>query len=61
VYINTLATVQGQIEQAENPMPAVVISVEAARVDNATAKCKSVRKPHANLPNTPVDLTGAPK
>jgi len=35
VYNNTLATVKGQIQQAENPLPAVVISVEAARVDNA--------------------------
>jgi len=26
-----------------------------------SAKCKSVRKPHANLPDTPVDLIGAPK
>jgi len=35
VYNNTLATVKHHIQQAENPMPAVVISVEAARVDNA--------------------------
>ena len=35
VYNNTLATVKHQIPQAENPMPAVVISVEAMRVDNA--------------------------
>jgi hypothetical protein len=35
VYNNTLATVKCQIQQAENPTPAVVISVEAARVDNA--------------------------
>jgi len=28
---------------------------------STSAKCKSVRKPHANLPDTPVDLTGAPK
>jgi len=34
VYNNTLATVKRQIQQAENPTPAVVISVEAARVDN---------------------------
>ena len=32
---NTLATVKRQIQQAENPTPAVVISMEAARVDNA--------------------------
>jgi hypothetical protein len=35
VYNNTLATVKRQIQPAENPIPAVVISVEAARVDNA--------------------------
>jgi len=35
VYNNTLATVKRQIQQAENPTPAVVISVEVARVDNA--------------------------
>jgi len=35
VYNNTRATVKHQIEQVENPMRAVVISVEAARVDNA--------------------------
>ena len=34
VYTNTLAAVKHQIQQAENPTPAVVISVEAARVDN---------------------------
>jgi hypothetical protein len=32
---NTLATVKHQIQHAENPTPAVVISVQAARVDNA--------------------------
>jgi len=37
VYNNTLAAVKCQIQQAENPTPAVVISVEAARVDNAIA------------------------
>jgi len=35
VYNNTLAPVKRQIQQAENPTPAVVISVEAACVDNA--------------------------
>ena len=35
MYNNTLPTVKRQIQQAENPTPAVVISVEAARVDNA--------------------------
>jgi len=34
VYKNTLATVKRQTQQAKNPMPAVVISVEVARVDN---------------------------
>jgi hypothetical protein len=34
VYRNTLATVERQIQKAENPTPAVVISVEAACVDN---------------------------
>jgi hypothetical protein len=35
VYNNTFATVKRQIQQAENPTPAMVISVEAVRVDNA--------------------------
>jgi len=35
VYNNTLATVKRQIQQAENPTPAVVISTEASSVDNA--------------------------
>jgi hypothetical protein len=35
VYNSTLATVKRQIQQAENPTPAVVISTEAASVDNA--------------------------
>jgi hypothetical protein len=34
LYKNTLATVKRRIHQAENPTPAVVISTEAARVDN---------------------------
>jgi len=34
VYNSTLVTVKRQIQQAEKPTPAVVISVEAARVDN---------------------------
>jgi hypothetical protein len=34
VYKHTLATVKCQIQQAENATPAVVISVETARVDN---------------------------
>jgi hypothetical protein len=35
VYKNTLATVKCQTQQAEEPTPAVVISVEAAHVENA--------------------------
>jgi len=35
VYNNTLASVRRQIQQVENPTPAVEISVEAAPVDNA--------------------------
>ena len=35
VYNITLATVRSQIQQAENPTPAMVISLEAALVDNA--------------------------
>jgi hypothetical protein len=34
VYKNTFATVQRQIQHAENATPAVVISMEPARVDN---------------------------
>ena len=34
VYKNTLATVQHQIQQAENPSPAVVIRMDAAPVYN---------------------------
>jgi len=34
MYNNTLATVKRQIQQAGNPTPGVVISVEAARVNN---------------------------
>jgi len=35
VYKNTLATVQGPIQQAENPTPAVLIIVKAAHIGNA--------------------------
>jgi hypothetical protein len=34
VYSKVLTTVKQQIDEAENPAPAVVISVESARVDN---------------------------
>jgi len=36
VYNSTLVTVRCQIQQAENPTPAVVIRMEAAGVDNAS-------------------------
>jgi hypothetical protein len=35
VYKNTIATVKHQIQQAENPTPAVVITVDAAAENNA--------------------------
>jgi hypothetical protein len=35
VYRNTHATVKHQIQQAENPTPAEVITMEAAHVDNS--------------------------
>jgi hypothetical protein len=35
MYNNTLATVKRQIQQVENPTHAVVVSVEATRVENA--------------------------
>jgi hypothetical protein len=35
LYNNPLATVKHQIQQAENPKPAMVISLEAGRVDHA--------------------------
>jgi hypothetical protein len=38
VYNNTLATVKHQIQQAENPAPSDVVSVEAECVDNAIHK-----------------------
>jgi hypothetical protein len=38
-----------------------VTYVNTETVLDTSAKCKSVRKQHANLPDTSVDLTGAPK
>jgi hypothetical protein len=35
VYTNNLSTVKCQIQLAENPTPAVVITVEAGHIDNA--------------------------
>jgi len=62
VYNNTLATVKRQIQQAENPMPAVVISVEAACVDNAILRDYlisevAVEEPEIGsiYPNIPID------
>jgi len=62
VYNNTLATVKSQIQQAENPTPAVVISVEAARVDNAILldyldSAVVLEKPEIGItdPNIPID------
>jgi hypothetical protein len=62
VYNNTLATVKCQIQQAENPTPAVVISVEAARVDNAIlldylASEVALEEPEIGStdPNIPID------
>ena len=65
VYNNTLATVKRQIQQAENPTPAVVISVEAARVDNAIlldylASEVALEEPEIGStdPNIPIDNNG---
>jgi len=62
VYNNTLATVKRKIQQAENPTPAVVISVEAARVDNAIlldylASDVALEEPQIRStdPNIPID------
>jgi hypothetical protein len=62
VYNNTLATVKRQIQQAENPTPAVVITVEAARVDNAIlldylASEVALEEPEIGStdPNIPID------
>jgi len=62
VYNNTLATVKRQFQQAENPTPAVVISTEAASVDNAiileylTSKV-ALEEPEIGStdPNSPID------
>jgi hypothetical protein len=63
VYNNTLATVKRQIQQAEKPTPAVVISVEAARVDNAIlldylASEVALEEPEIGStgPNIPIDI-----
>jgi hypothetical protein len=62
VYNKTRATVKRQIQQEENPTPAVVISVEAARVDNAIfvdyfASVVALEEPEVGStdPNVPID------
>jgi hypothetical protein len=62
VYNNTLARVKCQIQQVENPTPAMVITVEAGRVDNAILldylTCKlALEKPEigSSDPNIPID------
>jgi len=62
VYNNTLATVKRQIQQTKNPTPAVVISVEAARVHNAIlldylASEVALEEPEIRStdPNIPID------
>jgi hypothetical protein len=62
VYNNTLATVKRQIQEAENPMPAVAFSLEAARVENAIlldylASEVALEEPEIRStdPNSPID------
>jgi hypothetical protein len=62
VYNNTLATVTRQIQQAENSTPAVVISTDAASVDNAIlldylTSGVALEEPEigSNDPNIPID------
>jgi hypothetical protein len=62
VYNNTLATVKCQIQQVENPTPAVVISVAVAHVDNAIlldylASEVALEEPEIGStdPNIPID------
>jgi hypothetical protein len=62
VYNNTLATVKRQIQQVKNPTPPVVISMEAAYVDNAILldylTCKvAIEEPEIRStdPNIPID------
>jgi hypothetical protein len=62
VYNNTLPTVKRQIQQAEHTTPAVVTSVEAARVDNAVlvdylASEVALQEPEIGStdPNIPID------
>jgi len=62
VYWNTLATIKRQIQQVENPMPAVVMSAEAVRVDNAilldyltSEVALEESQIGRNVPNIPID------
>jgi hypothetical protein len=62
VYYNTLATVKGQMQQGENPTPAVVISGKAVHVDNAIlldCLASEVALEHPEIgstdPNIPID------
>jgi len=62
VYNNAYATVKRQVQQGENPTPAVLISVEAARVDNAflldyLASEVALEDPEIRItdPNIPID------
>jgi hypothetical protein len=62
VYTNTLPTVKRQIQQVENLVPGVVISVEAARVENAILldyfACEVAREEPeigSTDPNIPID------
>jgi len=63
VYNNTPAPVKCQIQQAEDPTPAMVISVETARVDNAIlrdylASEVALEEPEIGStdPNIPIDI-----
>jgi len=65
LYKNTPATGKRQIQQAENPTPALVISVEAARVDNVIlldylTSDVALEEPGigSTEPNFPTDVTG---
>jgi hypothetical protein len=62
VYNNTLGTAKRPIQQAENTMPAMVISMEAAHVDNAIlldylASELALEEPEIRStdPNIPID------
>jgi len=61
VFKNNFATVKHQIQQVENRMPAMVISMEAARVDNAillyhlTLKV-ACRDPNIESPDTKIPI-----